>query len=219
MRNTILIIALIFSNIIFSQNNNFDQNLLTKEEFEKCYKDSVWANDLIIRIEYISSLKTSLLPKYRRLRKQLKTTNEIDLKISKVKTLYDSVFVMKTNQYKNDSDKKSDFVKPKSYLSTVLSFELFKFYPDIYAILLNPIHLQLNPQTSIKDLNAFKKMIDELANEIPQKQYLEITEIVKKLRIEKQSLLNNRQLEPFQGIIKDEERLKYDVANFLIWKE
>lgn len=219
MRNIILITTLIFSNITFSQINDCDQKILSKKEYEKCVKDSIWTNDLKIKIEYITSLKSSLLPKYRQLRKQIETSNDVDLKVSKIKTLYDSVFVMKTNQYKNDLDKKNDFVQPKSYLSSVLSFELFKFYPDIYAILLNPIHQQLNPKTNIKDLNEFKRLIDELVNNIPQKEYIEITQIVKKLRVEKQYLLNNKQLELFQGTINDEERLKYDVANFLIWKE
>lgn len=219
MRNIILIITLIFSNITFSQINDCDPKILSEKEYEKCVKDSIWTNDLKIKIEYITYLKSSLLPKYRQLRKQIKTSKEVDSKVSKIKTLYDSVYIVKTNQYKNDLDKKNDFVQPKSYLSTVLSFELFKFYPDIYAILLNPIHQQLNPKTNIKDLNKFKKMIDELVNDIPQKQYIEITQIVKKLRVEKLNLLNNKQLESFQGAINDEERLKYDVANFLIWKE
>lgn len=106
MRNIILITTLIFSNITFSQINDCDQKILSKKEYEKCVKDSIWTNDLKIKIEYITSLKSSLLPKYRQLRKQIETSNDVDLKVSKIKTLYDSVFVMKTNQYKNDLDKK-----------------------------------------------------------------------------------------------------------------
>lgn len=219
MRVTILIITLIVSNITFSQSNNCDQNILTKEEFEKCTRDSVWSHDLTVKIDYISSLKTSLLPKYRIVRKQFKTTERIELKISKVKNLYEAVLVMKTNQLKNDSDKNNRYVQPKSYLSTLLSLELFKFYPDSYAILLNPIHQQLNPETNSVDLNDVKRMIDELVKEIPQKEYIEIAKIVKNLRIEKQKLLDNKMLELFQGSITSEERLKYDVINFLIWKE
>ena len=56
---------------------------------------------------------------------------------------------MKTNQYKNDLTKKNDFVQPKSLLIMFCPLNFFKFYPDIYAILLNPIHQQLNPKTNV----------------------------------------------------------------------
>lgn len=215
----ILIITLLLSNLTFSQNNNCDQKLLSREEFEKCANDSVWKNDLKIKTEYITVFKTVLLPKYRILRKRLETTDEINSKILTAKAIYDSVLITKSNHYKNDIDKKGNFVQPNSYLSTALSLEIFKFYPDIYAILLNPIHQQLNPKTSNKDLKKYKKIVDDLINILQDKDYVEITKIVKNLRDEKQKLLNNKKIELFQGAISDDERLKYDVANFLIWKE
>jgi hypothetical protein len=219
MKNIILIFTFLFSNAIISQINNCDQNTLSKEEFEKCTKDSVWSEDIPIKIEYITNLKTTILPKYRLIRRQFKTTNELDSKILKIKTLYDSVLVIKSTQFKKESDKNNFFVQPKSYLSTLLSLEIFNFYPDVYAILLNPIHLKLNPITSSNDLNDYNIMIDELINEIPETDQIELKKIIKNLNQDKKNYLNNYKIELFQGALNEEEKLKYDIVNFLIWKE
>ena len=218
MKKSIVYLTLLLSNFVFSQNGHCDQKYLNKIELEKCLKDSLWTNDVKIKIDYIVSFKTILLPKFRHTRKMIKSKMKIDIKILILSNLYDSICEIKTNQYKKDTDKNNYFIQPKSYLSTVLSLELFKFYPDISAILLNPIHQKLKPITSIESRKLFEKIINELIEEITIEQFIEISTIVKKFQIEKMNLLNSLPIELFQNNINDETKLKYDVINFLIWK-
>ncbi len=51
--------------------NNCDSTILTLQEFEKCKLDQGWDKDIMININFVSSLKTELLPKYRRARESL----------------------------------------------------------------------------------------------------------------------------------------------------
>jgi hypothetical protein len=210
---------LIYAKLLFSQISPCDKKILNKIEFEKCVNDSIWHEDLKIKIEYISKLKTSILPKYRIKRKNLILSNEISNSIIKLKSLYDSTYIHKSKQFKIDFEKNSYYLQPKSYLSTVLSLELFQFYPDLYAILLNPIHINLTPKTDQSKITETELIVKEIINLLPETTLEELKKNVSDLKSDKIKIIQNHQIELFQGGDDLKDKLNYDIVNFLIWNE
>ena len=147
--------------------NICDSKLLTKQEYEKCKSDSVWTADIINKTNYIINLKTDLLPKYRLLRKELDIPIILQEALQQLKITYDTVLNNKLSIFQTEMDRNQKYVQPKAYLSSLLSFQFFKFYPDIYAILLNDIHLQLKPKTTSEQQKFYKLRFDEIINLIP----------------------------------------------------
>jgi len=128
--------------------NTCDSTFLTKQEYERCKSDTAWTADILIKTNYIINLKTDLLPKYRVIRKGLTLSNELQSSLRHLKTAYDTVLNKKVSTFHTDMDRNQKYVQPKAYISSLLSLQIFRFYPDIYAILLNDIHLMLTPKTT-----------------------------------------------------------------------
>lgn len=215
-----LIHSFTFSDALFGQDfkaNICDSILLTKSAFEKCKLDSVITTDIIIKTNYISSLKTQLLPKYRSERRNLKIPESVTKAVKKLRDIYDSTLQFKLNVFESDMDKNQNFVQPKAYISSLLSFRLFIFYPDVYAILLNDIHLELRPKTFANDLNSIKNLFNSLLDQIPSKLYDSLFDITNKFQAEKSKLLNNDPIELFQGNIDKDYRAKCNIVNYLLW--
>jgi hypothetical protein len=210
---------LIYTKLLFSQITPCDEKVLNKIEFEKCLKDSIWNEDLQIKIIYISKLKTSILPKYRIKRKNLILSEEISNNIIKLKSLYDSTYNHKSKKFKIDFEKNSYYLQPKSYLSTVLSLELFQFYPDVYAILINPTHLNLTPKTDQSKIDEIELIVKKIINLLPENTFEELKKNVTDLKSDKMKVIQNYQIELFQGGDDLKKKLNYDIVNFLIWNE
>lgn len=199
-------------------NNDCDKFLLNAKELEKCVNDSVFADDLTPRINYITKLTTSVFPKYRIQRKNLPVESTIKTELNQLKKLYDSVASHKIDVYQKDNFKNGFYVSPKSYLSTLIALQSFNLYPDSYAILLNPIHTVLHPKTSEEELKFYGNLIDKIFNKIPAIQKSEIIAVVSQLRNEKRGIQINTYMELFQdGELKKNDREKYDVIDFLLW--
>ena len=110
-------------------------------------------------------------------------------------------------------------MQPKSYLSTVLSLELFQFYPDLYAILLNPIHINLTPKTDQSKITETELIVKEIINLLPETTLEELKKNVSDLKSDKIKIIQNHQIELFQGGDDLKDKLNYDIVNFLIWNE
>lgn len=217
-----LILILIIPASIFAQQyrTNFcDKDLLNENELEKCKGDLAWQYDLTIKINYIIDLKTEILPKYRKLRKAISENKELDFKIKALKRIYDSVVIVKINKYENDAESNSLYIQPNSYLSTLLSLQLFKFYPDVYAVLINPIHQSLNPKTNTLEIQKYDDLAKDICGLIKKNDFTELSSIVKNLRKDKSRISGDYQFELLQGVIDENLRTKYDIVNFLIWQE
>lgn len=199
--------------------NSCDSTKLTKEEFKKCLADTAWNADIIIATNYITNLKTDLLPKYRKLRRELKLSNELQNSLRHLKATYNTVLNAKLSTFISEIDKNQKYVQPKAYLSSLLSLQTFKFYPDVYAILLNDIHLQLSPKTSVSDLNMYKKLVDKISKSIQPDLFKRLELITTSFLAGNDQLKKNGFSPLFQGTQIQEDKKKYQIINFLLWTE
>ncbi len=200
--------------------SNFcDSSVLTKAEFDKCKIDSVWKSEVLIKINYISALKTELLPKYRQQRIKIILPTNLKSSVRLLKNIYDSVLMKKLYVFEKDMDKQQLLVQPKAYISSLLSFQVFKFYPDVYAILLNDIHLQLKPKTSTKELENYTKLFNNVLTIIPTKLYKQLEKINLELQMDKAKLNSQIPSELFRGSIVEEYRTQCNIVNLLMWTE
>ncbi len=140
--------------------NTCDSTIMTKLEYEKCRRDTAWIADILINTNYIIDLKTRLLPKYRLIRENLIFTPALQQSLQQLKIIYDTVLNKKLLTFQADMDRYQQYVQPKAYLSSLLSFQVFRVFPDVYAILLNDIHLQLNPKTTGENQKIYQQHFD-----------------------------------------------------------
>jgi len=199
--------------------NNCDSAILTMDALRKCKLDSVWLMDISIKVNYITSLKTQLLPRYRPVRKSISMPEAVLQHVRELKKAYDSVLSVKTDQYEKDMDKNQLYVQPKAYISSFLSFQLFKFYPDVYAILLNEIHLDLRPTTSRQEFERYKRMFDKLIQSIPRALDEKLSEITGQMWKDESRLPQQGAIWPLQGMIAEDYKKKCNIVNFLMWTE
>jgi hypothetical protein len=225
MKPSIIKLLFLFNLFIYDTNgqsisiNKCDQNLLSRDEYEKCISDSVWTNDVIIRMNYIINLKTDLLPKYRLLRNKLNIPSLLQEKLKHLKITYDTVLNKKLVVFQNEMDRNQKYVQPKAYLSSLLSFEIFKIYPDVYAVLLNEIHLQLIPKTTIQQQIQYKEDFNQILKAIPDELNQKLLEITNRLNIDNNKISESGITKVFQGSISDKYKSDCNIINFLLWSE
>ena len=199
--------------------NTCDSILLTKMEYEKCKSDTAWTADILLQTNYIIKFKTELLPKYRLLRRDLNIPPTLQKSLRQLKIIYDTVLNKKLSVFQTEMDRNQKFVQPKAYLSSLLSFQVLKFYPDIYAILLNDIHLQLTPKSSSEEQKLYLQLFDETVKSIPVDLYQKLLKITSQLSIDNNKLMKQGVTKLFQGSIQEDYRSQYDIINFLLWTE
>ena len=116
-------------------------------------------------------------------------------------------------------DMNQKYVQPKAYISSLLSFRLFNFYPDVYAILLNDFHLNLKPKTSSAQIENFRELLTRIIKKMPTDLYHEVLKITTEFQTDKSKLTNGLPIEPFQGNRQDAYIVSCNIINFLIWSE
>ena len=199
--------------------NICDSTLLTQEAYEKCQSDSAWSVDLLVKSNYITKFKTGLLPKYRIQRKGLSIPFTLQESLQQLKIVYDSVLNKKLSVFMKEMDRNQNYVQPKAYLSSLLSFQIFRFYPDVYAILLNDIHLALSPTTTIEEQKKYQQLFSNTLHSIPPDLYQKLLKISGDLTAEHAELLDQGFTQLFRGAILEKDRTQYDIVNFLLWAE
>jgi hypothetical protein len=199
--------------------NVCDSLLLTKVEFEKCKQDTAWKADLIVKANYIVAFKTELLPKYRAIRKEMLLPKILQTKLGEIKKIYVDVLNKKLAVFELEMDKNQKYVQPNAYLSSLLSFQLFKFYPDVYAILLNKLHLNLKPKTTNEEMEHYNQLINQLAKSIPADLNLKLMNITSEFNKEYNKLTESKFIKLFQGQLQESEKRQYEIVNFLLWME
>jgi hypothetical protein len=195
-----------------------DTTILSKDEIRWCSLDSVYNSSIPALTKFYVSLKSSILPKYRLVRRKLSLSDSLKQQVLSAKKVYDSVFSAKFMRWIYDMDRNQKFVAPRAFMASEMAMLYYKFYPDVNAILLNDIHLNLNPKTSWHDQDSFKLMVDRIYQSIPHPMLSEIAKIVAERR--KEIELAGLPLIPFsQSLATDEQKTKFDIVNFLIWME
>ena len=199
--------------------NTCDSILLTKKEFEKCKSDTAWTADILIKTNYIIKFKTDLLPKYRLIRRELYIPPTLQKLLLQLKIIYDTVSNKKLTVFQNEMDRNQKYLQPKAYLSSLLSFQIFKFYPDIYAMLLNDIHLQLTPKSTIEEQKMYEQLFSKTIKSIPVNLYQTLIKITNELTKDNHNLMEQGIIKLFQGSIQEGYRSQCDIMDFLLWAE
>ena len=199
--------------------NTCDSTFLTKKEYEKCKSDTAWTADILIKTNYIIEFKTAVLPKYRLIRRDLNIPLTLQKSLQQLKIIYDTVLIKKLSQFQTEMDRNQKYVQPKAYLSSLLSFQMLTFYPDIYAILLNDIHLQLKPKSTSEEQKLYKQLFDKTVKSISLDLYRKLIKITNKLSIDNNKLMEKGITKMFQGSIQEGYRNQCDIINFLLWTE
>lgn len=199
--------------------NNCDKSVLSDIEYEKCLSDSAWNSDITIRINYISFLKTEVLPPIRKERKKLLLQDTLRNLIIELKNTYDSIYTKRFILYREQMDKNQKFVQPKAYLSSILSFEVFFLYPDIYAVIINdPVTNSIQSDYDLfvdqfyqKCLHAYSLLNEDITKNI----LIQTTKLENHLS----SNIEFKNLTIFKNPIPGELENKLAIINYLIWME
>lgn len=199
--------------------NTCDSFLLTKKEYEKCKSDTAWTADILIKTNYIIKFKTDLLPKYRLIRRDFDIPKALKKSLQRLKIIYDTVLNKKVIVFQTEMDRNQKYVQQKAYLSSMLSFQILKFYPDIYAILLNDIHLQLTPKSTSEEQKMYKQLFEKTIESIPADLYQKLIKITNDLTTDNNRLMEQGVIKMFQGSIQEGYRSQCDIINFLLWTE
>ena len=201
------------------KSNFCDKSVLSDKEYERCLSDSAWDKDIIIKINYLSFLKTEVFPPFRKERKKLVIQDSIQVLIANLKRTYDSVFLNRFQLYRKQMDRNQQYVQPKAYLSSVLSFELFNFYPDIFSVVMNdPIQTGKNSEHQTFITNFYSKT-DYLYSLLNEKIRADILLITSKLHQQRNSRKEFQKIDIFQGELPEILKNKFDILNYLIWIE
>ena len=224
MRSILIIIYLASTFPLSGQNltlisNTCDSTILSKPEYEKCIGDTIFNNDIIARINYITFIKTELLPKYRVKRNSLQLPENFKRQLKLLKTIYDSTLNHKLQIMTSRMDRNQKYVQPKAYLASLLTLETFKFYPDLYAILLNSIHVILKPESDYEKMKQFENMVDNILISIQPEMKNTIQQLSLSLAKERKAFTKDNFYDMFQGDIDEEKRMRYNSVNFLLWTE
>ena len=131
---------------------------------------------------------------------------ELEDSLQKLRLRYDSVLNHKTWVFLSGVDRNNLYLRPKAYLSSLLALEVFKFYPDVHAILLNTVHVDLEPKTTLKEWKEYAKMVDNVLKLIPSALYQRLEAVTTDLNEENELLRSKGFVLMFQGAISDEER-------------
>ena len=181
--------------------------------------DSNFNNDIIARTNYITFLKTELLPKYRLIRNSLLLTENLKRQVKILKVFYDSTLDYKKHIMTLEMDRNQNYIQPKAYLTSLLAIETFKIYPDLYAILLNPIHVVLKPQSDYIKINWAEETVDDILTSMTVEMKREIQKLVLEMSNKRKAFTKGYFYDMFQGDVVEEMRSFYNVVNFLLWTE
>jgi len=224
MKRTLIIsclLCLVSFNTLSQQflTNICDSAILSKEELKKCKIDSVWTQDIVIKTNYISAFKTELLPKYKVQRQKIQMPKGLKELVKQIKHIYDTTLDHKLKIWENEMDINQKYVQPKAYISSLLALRLFKFYPDVYAILINDIHLNLKPKTNSAQIEKVKELLERIIKKIPADLYQKLIRTTAEIQADKLKLTNGLPIELFQGRGQDAYVVSCNIINFLIWTE
>lgn len=183
--------------------NTCDSTILTAAEYNKCKTDTFFTENLRWVLDYIVFLKTDLFPRYRIKRKALQVPPNLQQQLKQLRQLYDSTLAYKLTVIAKDMDKGQLYVQPKAYISSVLSLEIFKFYPDINAVLFNPTHRYLNPKSNYNKMVAMQALADNIYAMLMPALRQEITTIVVSMRKERKAFAKELMLDMLQGALAD----------------
>jgi hypothetical protein len=143
-----------------------DSIALAPQAYQKCKIDAVYEESIIEHVNYLTFLKTEVLSAHRNERANLQLPRSLQKNVRALRALYDSILDVKIAVWSRGMDRNQQYVQPKAYVVSLLSMYHFKIYPDVYAVLLNPVHLALRPKTDSTKAKEIQLLVEKIHGSI-----------------------------------------------------
>lgn len=93
----------------------------------------------------------------------------------------------------------------------------FQTYPDTNAVFLNRGNLLSDEKISDEEKQKYNELFLEIAKQIPNETYIELSKITDKINRDKFALTVPYRFEIFQDLFDENQRKRIDIINFLLW--
>jgi hypothetical protein len=209
----------ILSSLLILHGNFFAQNCseinIDKIHNERIESDSIYKEDVQLRIKYYVKLSKIILPKYFELKKNIYDDLESNdkIKIRKLAKRYEQNRLGYLNRFKETQLRVYQNINAYSSLNNLLIFETFNLFPDSYALLLNEsIHdsyVDSQDEVLVNELYSKYEYIVENNFECITEMMIDIKSVKKEYKI----------VEIFQNTGNKTKKLcdKSDLINLLLW--
>ena len=182
--------------------------------------DTLFTTDIELGINYLAALHRNFLPSHKSLKDSIKNLLHTDdlAALRRIDSIYCHRLSILRAAYLGETPGFNENLPVFSHLNYVIDFEIFRFYPDLYAILLNPVQgisKKRMPYDERKDLLA---AIDGLYAGTQSAVFREHGDAYRAFLDKLTKLQEKHHYRPmWQGSIEETEREKYQRINFLIW--
>lgn len=182
--------------------------------------DTLFTTDITHKINYLAALHRNFLPSHKSLKDSVK--NRLDTEnLAALKRIdsfyYDRLGILRA-AYLGENPGFNENLPVFAHLDYVVVFEIFRFYPDLYAILFNPVQGVSKKRTPYDERKSLLAAIEGLYAGTQQTLFREHGAAYRAF-LDKLSKLQKKHFyyPMWQGSIEEAEREKYNRINFLIW--
>ena len=167
-------------------------------------------NDSDRRINFYQQQKYKLKANYLNKRKSLNLSYELKQNLKKLSINY---FAKINNELKIINKISND---DELYKAITLK-SLGESYPDINAVFFNRGNLLSDEKISDEEKQKYNELFLEIAKQIPNKTYIELSKITDEINRDKFALTVPYRFEIFQDLFDENQRKRIDIINFLLW--
>jgi hypothetical protein len=215
LANALSVLAI---NSIYGQKCTNDLPIVDVRRYPTIEKDSIYQIELENAIQQYVELNRTILPEYYELRKRIKSEISLDdrILIQELRTLYDQQCEQIIAEMDSVHNRVYKNMKPYAKMHAKMLFELFRAYPDTYAILFNEHGIKKRVISS--DASALKNKIVKKYRKLCEDHDPCIREYERKVS---ESLEKNKVLMPFQAFGIDDHELREEcrILNILLLAE
>lgn len=169
-------------------------------------------------LNFNDSLKIIFLKKFDKNLKEKFSHNRVKIQSSKfleLEQLYSEKLnlIGETNSQLFLEKSNSEF-----FFKILYSAFLSQSYPDINAVFFNRGNLLNDTKISDEEKQKYNELFLEIAKQIPNDVYIEISKITDEIKKDKFALTIPYHFEIFQDLFDENQRKRIDIINFLLWE-
>ena len=182
--------------------------------------DTLFIIDIELGINYLAALHRNFLPSHKSLKDSVKNLLHTDdlAALKRIDSFYCDRLSILRAAYLGETPRFNENLPVFAHLNYVVVFEIFRFYPDLYAILLNPVQGFSKKQMPYDERKDLLAAIDGLYAGTQSAIFREHSAAYRAFLDKLSKLQEKYRYHPmWQGAIDEAEREKYHRINFLIW--
>ena len=168
-------------------------------------------------LNFNDSLKIMFLKKFDMTLKDKFSNKRVIIQSSKVIEL-EKLYSEKLNIIE-EANTQPFFEKSNSqnFFKILYSTYLSQSFPDINAVFFNRGNLLSDEKTSDEEKQKYNQLFLEIAKQIPNETYIELSKITDEINRDKFALTVPYRFEIFQDLFDENQRKRIDIINFLLW--